>query len=60
MSLTVLVVSASKLQNVEGFGKSDPFCVIDLEGKPPCVLAASSHSLPTVCLCRREEGDQGH
>ena len=33
MSLTVLVKSASNLPNVERFGKSDPMCVISLQGK---------------------------
>ena len=33
MSLSVLVESASGLPNVDTFSKSDPMCVIVLEGK---------------------------
>ena len=32
MSLSVLVKSASNLPNVEKFSKSDPMCVIVLQG----------------------------
>lgn len=38
MSLSVLVKSASNLPNVERFGKSDPMCVISLQGQLPCSL----------------------
>lgn len=39
MSLTVLVKSASNLPNVEKFGKSDPMCVISLQGQLLCSLS---------------------
>lgn len=35
MSLCVLVKSASGLPNVERFSKSDPMCVITLQGGEP-------------------------
>lgn len=38
MSLSVLVKSASNLPNVEKFSKSDPMCVIVLQGKSPLSL----------------------
>ena len=41
MSLSVLVKSASALPNVERFSKSDPMCVITLEGRM---------ALPASCL----------
>ena len=43
MSLSVLVKSASSLPNVEKFSKSDPMCVIVLQGKPPCVRPHHIH-----------------
>ena len=41
MSLSVLIKSASDLPNVERFSKSDPMCVITLEGRT---------ALPASCL----------
>ena len=47
MSLSVLVKSASSLPNVEKFSKSDPMCVITLEGRitlpESCVYGPYQH-----------------
>ena len=62
MSLTVLVKSASNLPNVEKFSKSDPICVIDLQGEAPSSRAPTSLSLShasflSLSRCRGKEED---
>ena len=55
MSLSVLVKSASGLPNVEKFSKSDPMCVITLEGRTTlpesCVYGPYQHFvlMPSRC-----------
>ena len=52
MSLSVLVKSASCLPNVERFSKSDPMCVITLEGMTTlpesCVYGPCKHFVVAV------------
>ena len=52
MSLSVLVKSASGLPNVERFSKSDPMCVITLEGRTTlCQNHACMLHISTLFCC---------
>ena len=57
MSLSVLVKSASGLPNVEKFSKSDPMCVITLEGRTilpeSCVYGPYQHFVLILVVLHR-------
>jgi len=54
MSLSVFVQSASSLPNVDRFSKSDPMCVVTLQGRQgPCLFVRMNETiqLESSVLC---------